>query len=284
MVLAKFRQHYPQGSLVSELVDIDRGTYIVRVSVQIENIVLATGLAAADRVETAEDAARARAIAALVLDSNSIKVEVDSTPTTKTKTSDKIVNSSPAIAPPAKSLPVEQSIQSIDPDAPENNHIVSLASSPTEEPIQPRDSPEQLEVTPSVSQPEPQLFSEPQAETKIIPEQSIQVPEQSLNASSNLFEGTKNVETTVEELLSEGAVASSSIEDAHQLSDTENVEEINFNEIKHKTDLEIKRLNWTKEDGREFLKSRYGRRSRLQLTDQQLKEFLQYLENQPTPS
>ena len=54
--------------------------------------------------------------------------------------------------------------------------------------------------------------------------------------------------------------------------------------MKHQTDLEIKRLGWTKDDGQEFLRSRYGKRSRLQLTDEQLWEFLQYLKAQPNPN
>lgn len=69
-MLAKFRNRYPQGSLVSELVKIDRGTYIVKALVQIDNVVLATALAGADTVESAEDAARERAIATLFLDSH----------------------------------------------------------------------------------------------------------------------------------------------------------------------------------------------------------------------
>ncbi|MEO0835151.1 MAG: hypothetical protein AAFY16_03990 [Cyanobacteria bacterium J06642_3] len=68
MMLAKFRQHYPQGSLVSELVKIDRGTYIVKASIEIEGIVIATGLSSAQQIETAEDNAKERALASLFLD------------------------------------------------------------------------------------------------------------------------------------------------------------------------------------------------------------------------
>ncbi len=67
-MLTQFRHHYPQGSLISELIDIDRGLYLVKVSVAVEGVVLATGLAGENTIELAEDAARERAIAALVLD------------------------------------------------------------------------------------------------------------------------------------------------------------------------------------------------------------------------
>lgn len=49
---------------------------------------------------------------------------------------------------------------------------------------------------------------------------------------------------------------------------------VHFGEIKKLTDLEIKRLGWTKEQGREYLEKNYGKRSRLHLTDKQLLNFL----------
>ena len=43
----------------------------------------------------------------------------------------------------------------------------------------------------------------------------------------------------------------------------------------------MKRLSWTKEQGRDYLLSTYGKRSRLHLSDPELLEFLEYLENLP---
>ena len=57
--------------------------------------------------------------------------------------------------------------------------------------------------------------------------------------------------------------------------------EFDFNEIIDKTDIEIKRLGWTKEQGRDFLLQTYGKRSRLHLTNEELMDFLHYLESQP---
>ena len=73
-MLAKFRERYPHGSLKSELIDIERGLYIVKSTVEIDGVVIATGLAAAEHVEKAEDLARERAISAMVLDSHSTSV------------------------------------------------------------------------------------------------------------------------------------------------------------------------------------------------------------------
>lgn len=48
--------------------------------------------------------------------------------------------------------------------------------------------------------------------------------------------------------------------------------------------VEMKRLGWTTIQGREYLKQRYGKRSRQELNDSELLDFLAYLESQPAPS
>jgi hypothetical protein len=50
-----------------------------------------------------------------------------------------------------------------------------------------------------------------------------------------------------------------------------------------KTTLEINRLDWTAQQGRSYLEATYQKRSRQQLTREELLDFLQYLESQPTP-
>jgi|GEM_PF-3897944 len=55
----------------------------------------------------------------------------------------------------------------------------------------------------------------------------------------------------------------------------------NFNDIKRLTDIEIKRLNWKKGQGQVYLISKYGKRSRLHMTDIELLDFLQYLQSLP---
>ena len=59
--------------------------------------------------------------------------------------------------------------------------------------------------------------------------------------------------------------------------------ESEFDAIKHYTDLEMMRVNWTKEIGRDYLLKTYGKRSRLHLTDAELVEFWDYLMDLPTP-
>jgi hypothetical protein len=253
MMLAKFRQRYPQGSLLSELVENDRGFYIVKVSLQVENIILATALAGADRIETAEDAARERAIATLILDVQPNETFTLANPTPPTVTSSS--SSQPVNYPPTADFSQQQ--PEIDTQPP----IVTPEIS---------NEPAIAELELSITQPtEPEIFDTPPPETLVIP-------------NGNLFENTYDPEIATDDtsINNPPEISPNSVDVA-----TANIEieTIDFNEIKQKTDIEIKRLGWTRDDGREFLQTRYGKRSRLHLTDEQLLEFLRYLEKLPTP-
>ncbi len=272
MVLAQFRQRYPQGSLVSELVDIDRGICIVRVSVIVNESILATGLAGADRVETAEDLARERAIALLMLDSYNTTNQAQNSPVAESKTpKDTVINSSQT-SPPIKSAPpltiAHQQVELTDNNITENSNVVDFADYPAKE--------SQSYSVPSPPNVEPKINTE-SAEEVVKPQ-----PEAILN-SANLFEGASNPDILSQDISQDGEIMTETSSDT-ELPQSNTLPEVNFNEIKHQTDLEIKRLGWTRDDGREFLKSHYGKRSRLQLTDDQLLEFLQYLASQPSPS
>ncbi|MEH1884965.1 hypothetical protein [Nostoc sp.] len=48
------------------------------------------------------------------------------------------------------------------------------------------------------------------------------------------------------------------------------------------SDTHLAQLNWTPEQGREYLQQKYGKRSRLQLTDTEILDFIDYLKLQLT--
>jgi hypothetical protein len=50
-----------------------------------------------------------------------------------------------------------------------------------------------------------------------------------------------------------------------------------------KISIEMQRLNWTTEQGRDYLVKQYGKRSRHLLSPEELRDFRQYLESQSTP-
>lgn len=55
---------------------------------------------------------------------------------------------------------------------------------------------------------------------------------------------------------------------------------VDLSDVIAQTDVELTRLGWTSAQGREYLENAYGKRSRQQLTDEELMSFLLYLEDQ----
>ena len=241
-MLHQFRHLYPQGSLVSELINIDRGLYIVKVLVQNQGIVLGTGLAAADTIEKAEDKARERALMIVNLDQAVPKSVAKPPASTK----------APAVTKPTISDDREASLG----DRPEPVPAMTTASATTI-------NNHQVSTNPEPTQPTVADFN-----------LDTSVPETSL-------ETTSAVETQTN--IFDQPISSAPVEPVEEVAsvDTPDTIEFDFNDIKHKIDLEMKRLSWTREQGRDYLLSTYGKRSRLHLTDPELLEFLEYLENLP---
>ncbi|WP_299490834.1 hypothetical protein [Acaryochloris sp. IP29b_bin.137] len=55
---------------------------------------------------------------------------------------------------------------------------------------------------------------------------------------------------------------------------------LDLSDIIAQTDVELKRLGWTSTEGRRHLQQTYNKRSRQHLTDQELQEFLDFLQSQ----
>ncbi|MDJ0632128.1 MAG: hypothetical protein QNJ34_02950 [Xenococcaceae cyanobacterium MO_188.B29] len=286
-MLKQFRTLYPHGSIVSELVNIDRGQYIVKVSIKIDRVVLSTGLAAADKIETAEDNARERALLALALDtisnlsksagtvidhstqeinklSNLAKVSLEQESRTEKKT-DRVQPLAANASISSPSTPVAK----IEPEV--NNHLIESSAPPheidevnTDLAATKQNTPDKTEFNTSVVTP-----SNQDLRVESIPEQ----------LDNPLPEAPPPV--TYEEKSSSVPTSQDITNSSTQMIETV---EFDFNEIKSRTDVEIKRLGWTKEQGRDFLLQTYGKRSRLHLTDQELMDFLHYLESQSNPT
>lgn len=231
MMLAKFRSFYPQGSLVSEFIDIERGLYLVKVTIEVGGIILATGLASGETIELAEDRARERAIAAVITEQ---PIQTQITPNGHSETITAATETTKSNLPP---LPVE-------PKAQPTRSTLSPTISATPEP--------EAQPTRSILFPTISATPEPDIE----------------EAQTSLFPTMSNEQAT--------AIADE--------VEAPNDEKMSFTEIKHQTDLHIKRLAWTNADGRNFLQTRYGKKSRVHLNDEQLLEFLRYLESLPDPS
>lgn len=235
-MFARFWQHYPQGSLTSELVTVDRGMYVVRALVQVNEKPIASGLGAAATVEAAEDQARKRALAVLELTQEpspafsvpqpTVVADSDTSSPTSTEPSTPGIGNGVA---PQSSLPLEEAAPST---------TVSESPAPV---VQPEGTPK-LESTSTTTLP--------------------------------LEESSEESEETVTE---------SKPESPSTPTVTPGDTPIDFSDVIARTNVELKRLNWTSEQGRDYLLQTYGKRSRQLLTDEELLEFLQYLESLPNP-
>lgn len=233
-MLAQFRHHYPQGSMVSELVDLDRGLYLVKVTIRVSGEILATGLAAAERVELAEDRARKRALAVLALDEIPVTKEIGASqtpakPATMSSNSE-LSNSDRAITSP---VPVTTENKSTS----QEDYVVRELSQSQQSDLV---SAEEFHQAIATSEPQSDLTSPSPEETPSI-------------ENGNLFAGTLESQSPGESVLNLEQPQQPPIADSEPVSSNTTIE-VNFDDIKHQTDIHIKRLGWTKEDGVNFLK------------------------------
>ncbi|MDC0833049.1 hypothetical protein POG22_08505 [Geitlerinema sp. CS-897] len=118
-MLQLFHQRYPSGSLCADLVTIHEGQYIVRATVEVEGVCLASGMAAATSVETAEDRARERVLAMLDFEREATPTKVELLETEAS------VTPSPSVTSPAS--PDAESSQGVEPSTSVSSPTSNLA-------------------------------------------------------------------------------------------------------------------------------------------------------------
>ncbi|BAZ06494.1 hypothetical protein [Calothrix sp. NIES-3974] len=323
-MLQEFQRLYPTACLTSELIQIYHGKYIIRASIEIEGTIRATGMAAAETIEVAEDQARQRAISVLPIDisprennlnppSNQLtsvasqptsaqqiqpksqtiesKTAAKPTPTQPntpqleqipqvTKNSDKspenqsfVINQhqQQQISPPA---PVEQPTQTLLPEPSQPVGTNNFNLSPTNFPPETRQHPT-IPLNPeSHLSPHP-----PQGEAPSNPEQPILNFE---HPSSNVTPFAPRNPVTDTEAISQPK--SESKTPAASKRGRKKNEPVDLSGIIAQTDVEMQRLGWTPEQGRDYLIKTYKKRGRTLLDENELIDFLNYLKSQPTPS
>ena len=249
-MFAQFRSQFPMGSLLSELLQIHEGKYIVRASVQVGGATLATGLSAAHTIEQAEDQARSRALVVLGIEALQTQA-VAYSPQMHFRQSDAELSQSPPqprLSAPATQvdfLPMGDGLDEV------SNEDWNLSDST----VLPFPTSEQLSW----------LDANPQPATSGFESRS------SFDRANNSYEPKASRQRsprpsqreTRPELAQDAAVP------------------IDLSEVIAQTDVELKRLGWTHVQGRRYLEKTYSKRSRQHLTDAELIEFLDYLTAQP---
>jgi hypothetical protein len=291
-MLAQFQSLYPKGSLISELVQIFQGKYIVRASVQIEGVTRATGMAAAETVEAAEDQARTRALIVLgitnvpqqsvAFTSNPISpAQLNPSLDTKdglndpaaysfAKDQDFVGSQWPVVSDKEISMPPSR-VRNIKPELVPNSHeqygYSNAAPLPSDRYSQdlgenfPATTDRELEFDPPVENLE--ITFDNQLENQTFPAISV----------NNVTPFTPRSYGTQEDVATPPATGKRK----------KKAEPVDLSDVIAKTDVELQRLGWTPEQGREHLIKTYGKRGRTLLTEEELHGFLKYLESEPDP-
>jgi hypothetical protein len=281
-LLTQFQTLYPMGSLTSELLTVHQDQYAVRAVVQVGSLVLSTGMAAASDIEHAEDRAKVRALEGLISQS-----PFPAAPPLLPQTS--LSTTAPPISPEPPGIPVQpQTLNdrlaavglSLDTSggtaklsqvAPSDSPLprVALATEPVLETLTPSSPPS----SPLASAQEPVVadwYSHINVEDEeILHTSSSPIPTEPVAtpppASSQPTPSGKP------RLKNESQPNSKPIA----------TEFVDLSDVIAQTDVELARLGWTKTQGREHLKRAYGKRSRQELDETELYDFLHYLESQP---
>jgi len=281
-LLAQFQARYPRGSLIAELLTIHQHHYVVRAMVQLEGVVLTTGMAAAPDIEAAEDRAKYRALEALGLLTAASRTPAQSLSTSPSFNSDPtaLPVSDPSLQP-LKTLaePVRTSATTLRLESAPLPPVMPTSFSatadgpalklsfPEEEPVS--QAPQSaFEHSPQTASEEAYLDADP---THLVLNQSSLPDAQAAQSHVSLETARSSPKNKKSQPNTPSATVTSPPTPADR---SEEIAKIGF---------EMKRLGWSTEQGREYLKRTYGKRSRQELNDEELISFLQYLEAQPAP-
>jgi hypothetical protein len=260
-MLAQFRSKYPEGNLISELVQIYHGKYIVRASVQIDGVTRATGMAAAETLEEAEDQARNRALVVLgITSSPQESVAVSGEPANQVKPTPTFpVNQVNDTYSPVNSFPQTE----VTPTPPAVSSVIEKNDTKNQEFI---------ERFPTDDKQETQ-FDNPLENLGMISgnQENSTIPE--ISPSNVTPFGPRSYSSSLEDLGTQTATAKKK----------KKSEPVDQSDDIAKIGVEMQRLGWTTDQGRDYLIKTYGKRSRHLLSDDELHDFLRYLESQPTP-
>jgi len=252
-LFAQLRNRYPTGALSSELVQVYEGQFVVRALVQVGGLTMATGMAAADRVEVAEDRARIRAMEVLGIAPANLAPSGVST----FEMSARLMTE----APPQEisgSLTTPQLSES---QFSEETALKDVAlSSP---PLESVPTPEEIASPPRrAKKKEAPPFAQSDDFLSTFP--GLDAPP----AIEMDYEYTENFEPAVE---------SAKVTVPDMQSDP-----VDLSDAIAQIGTEIERIGWTKKQGSTYLQQTYGKKTRAELTEDELLEFLHYLKALPS--
>ena len=242
-LLTQLQTRYPSSRLLTELLQIHDGSFVVRALVQVDEMPLVTSMAAAPTIEQAEDQARLRVLKLLGLAGNGSPIPAPPGYDDRLIPSSDFLN--PGLLPesvgrsplPISSLPPLPDFQEFSTQAPpdfdsQSNTIDRAQPALKDSPGPAESAADRAPVLGSPSDSKARKRSEPKAAVKA-PDPPLE--DQPIDLTPLFLQ----------------------IED------------------------EMERIGWTREQGRKHLMRVYNKKSRQQLTDDELMDFLAYLQVHP---
>jgi hypothetical protein len=245
-LLTQLQNRHPEGTLMTELAHASAGLFVVRALVQVGHSTIATGLASADTVEAAEDQARIRALALLGISPAGMVPQT----------------LAPKFEVPAPQLmpePVQE--------------IVDAAPEPT---------PPSMEefVLPPVEELVPEAKAELKKTVRKKKEESSSVDELLSFAPLDLPE--PEPEPAAPEINYFQDDVEFEAEEPEREPDLPLPDPIDLSDAIAQIGTEIERIGWTKKQGSTYLQQTYDKKTRAELTEDELLEFLHYLKALPS--
>jgi hypothetical protein len=305
-LLGQFQTRYPIGSLSAELLTIHQEQYVVRAIVQMGGATLATSMAAASTLEAAEDRAKLRVLESLIVPQQPAILPAmlshPSHPLERSPEPEPIPTAPIAPAQPlaayrldylSTALPapvVSTTLDTAADDLPAAVAPVSLTAPfpPAISAMTSADVTDDMEL--------PTAASPPTWEAEF---QSVS--QLSSTVGSTIGSTAHSTAEAVDAAVEVGSAKTSAVTSGLRTSKTERAskrpaeasialatepaspEPADRSEEIMRIGIEMKRLGWSTEQGREYLKRTYGKSSRSKLDDAELLDFLHYLEIQSSP-
>lgn len=272
-LVTAFRQQFPRGSILAEVLTIHDGLFVVRVSVLVEGTPLSQALAANNSLELAEDIACNRALERLTLPEKSVVPEAQGRPNANSLT--------PVAQVPLETFPRPVTDHPTITSPPSNDDFKDPETFAPATALPP-DSTFAAAIT---SQPSLNGTNQPPPPPEVTPPPVLKLaPPPNSNGSEAADQPASPHLSRLEDEADPALLTDELKDDPDPALGSMSVNPIDLSDIIAQTDVELQRLGWDVNQGREFLEKNYGKRSRHDLTDEELLQFLLYLESQPLPS
>jgi hypothetical protein len=275
-LLIQLRSHHPSACLLSELLQVVEGHYVVRAAVAVDGADLATAMAAAPTIEQAEDQARARVMAVLGLTPLNLPEAKSAVPAAR------IPDMAVAAVPlPAVVVPVPAAVPEVPAAVPEVLSELSIVP-PPEAPVEEHEAGDSGAAGSKSTKSKAKSTKTKAAKLEAVPEPEPlmveitggdDVPDDAPDDVPDEME--IEYEFTIEGDSSD--IANDAPEPAALAAPT-----IDLSDAIAQIGAEIERIGWTKKQGSGYLQEAYGKRTRAELTETELLSFLHYLKALPS--